>query len=61
MQLRLHSRGSRNVAGRSFIIKTILFVLVFFLVIFLLDKIEITPSNEIIKQEIGNDKLITVK
>ena len=61
MQLRLHPRNSRNVVGKSFVIKTILSILIFFLAIFLLDKIEITPPNEAIKQEISNDKLITVK
>jgi len=61
MQLRLQPRGSRNLGKGSFIIKTILFVLIFFLAIFLLDKIEITSPNKIIKQEISNDKLITVK
>ena len=61
MQLRLHPRNSRNVVGKSFVIKTILSILIFILAIFLLDKIEITPTNEAIKQEISNDKLITVK
>jgi len=61
MQLRLHPRNSRNVVGKSFVIKTILSILIFILAIFLLDKIEITPPNEAIKQEISNDKLITVK
>jgi len=61
MQLRLHPRSSRSVTRRSFIIKTILFISIFFLAIFLLDKIEIIPPSEIIEQEISNDKLITVK
>ena len=61
MPLRLHPRNSRNVVWKSFVIKTILSILIFILAIFLLDKIEITPTNEAIKQEISNDKLITVK
>ena len=35
--------------------------LFFFTAIFLLDKIEMPAPNKLIKQEIGNDKLITVK
>ena len=61
MQLRLHPRSGGSVARKGPVIKTILSVLIFFLVIFLLDKIEIIPPNETIKLEIGNDKLITVK
>jgi hypothetical protein len=61
MQLRLQPRTSKNLIRRSFIIKTILFTLVFFLAIFLLDKIEFPSPNKTIKQEISNDKLITVK
>ena len=61
MQLRLQPRTSKSLVRRSFIIKTILFTLVFFLAIFLLDKIEFPSPNKTIKQEISNDKLITVK
>jgi len=61
MQLRLQPKRSSGLVKRSFIIKTILFILVFFLAIFLLDKIEFKSPNETIKQEISNDKLITVK
>ena len=61
MQLRLQPRNSRPLVKRSFIVKTILLVLVFFLAIFLLDKIEFKSPNKIIKQEISNDKLITIK
>jgi len=61
MQLRLQPKRSSGLVKRSFIIKTILFILVFFLAIFLLDKIEFKFPNETIKQEISNDKLITVK
>ena len=42
-------------------IKTILFVIIFVLAIFLLDKIEMPVPNKLIKQEISNDKLITLK
>ena len=41
--------------------KIILFVAIFFLAIFLLDKIKMPTPNKLIKQEISNDKLITVK
>ena len=61
MQLRLHPRNSRNVVGKSFVIKTILSILIFILAIFLLDKIEYRPPSETIEQEISNEKLITVK
>ena len=61
MQLRLQPRISKSTVRNKFIIKTILFVLVFFLAIFLLDKIEIPVPNKLIKQEISNDKLITLK
>ncbi len=63
MQLRLKSRydRSRFNIGKGFVIKTILFVFIFFLLIFLLDKINFPSPNKLIKQEISNDKLITVK
>ena len=61
MQLRLHPKYSRNAVGKSFVIKTILSTLIFLLAIFLLDKIEIATPNKLIKQEISNDKLITLK
>ena len=61
MQLRLHPRNRRNFISRSFIIKTALIALVFFLGIFLLDKINFPSPNKLIKQEISNDKLITLK
>ena len=47
--------------NRILVIKIILIFLVFFLGIFLLDKIEIATPNKLIKQEISNDKLITLK
>ena len=61
MQLRLKPRASKNFINRSFIIKTILIFLVFFLAIFLLDKIEVSKPSKLIKQQISNDKLITIK
>ena len=63
MQLRLRPRHNRSLINitRGFFIKAILFVLIFFLAIFLLDKIDISAPSKVIKQEISNDKLITVK
>ena len=61
MQLRLRPRTNRNSIRNKLAIKTILFALIFLLAIFLLDKIEIPVPNELIKQEISNDKLITLK
>ena len=61
MQLRLQPRTSRNLISRNLVIKTILILLVFFLAIFLLDKIDFLTPTKLIKQEISNDKLITLK
>ena len=63
MQLRLRSRYDKNSFGikKGFIIKAILFILIFFLLIFLLDKIDMPVPNKLIKQEISNDQLITIK
>ena len=61
MQLRLQPRTNRNLLRNKLAIKIILFVLIFSLAIFLLDKIEITIPNKLIKQEISNDKFITLK
>ena len=61
MQLRLNRSSDRNLIRRKFIIKTVLFVFVFFLAIFLLDKIEMPVPQKLIKQEISNDKLTTLK
>ena len=41
--------------------KIILLILVFFVGIFLLDKIDFPTPTKLIKQEISNDKLITLK
>ena len=60
MQLRLKHRSNRSLEGRGFIIKTIV-VLVLFLAVFLLDKIDMPTPTKLIKQEINNDKIITLK
>ena len=61
MQLRLTPRKNRNFISRSLVVKTILILLVFFLGIFLLDRIDFPVPTKLIKQEISNDKLITLK
>jgi len=61
MQLRLRPRTSRNTISRNFVIKSILVVFVLFLAVIILDKIDMPAPNKLIKQELGNDKLITVK
>ena len=61
MQLRLKPRTNRNLINRNLVIKIILIFLVFFLGTFLLDKIDIPVPKKLIKQEISNDKLITLK
>ena len=61
MQLRLKPRTSRNLINIGLIVKIILILLVFFLGIFLLDKIDFPTPTKFIKQEISNDKLITLK
>ena len=61
MQLRLTPKRNRNFISRGLVVKTILIFLVFFLGIFLLDKIDFPAPKKIIKQEISNDKLTTLK
>ena len=61
MQLRLKPRTSRNLLGRNLVIKIILIPIVLFLGLFLLDKIDFPVPKKFIKQEISNDKLITLK
>ena len=56
MQLSLKPRTSRNL-----IIKSVLILLVFFVAIFLLDKVDFATPTKLIQQEISNDKLITLK
>ena len=63
MQLRLRPRNNRSLANitRGFFIKAIFFLLILFLAMFLLDKIDVSAPSKVIKQEISNDKLITIK
>ena len=61
MQLRLNPISDKSSATRKFVIKTILFILILLLAIFLLDRIEKPMPNKLIKQEISNDQLITLK
>ena len=61
MQLRLKPRTNKNLIRRNLVIKIILIFLVFSLGIFLLDKIDFPAPKKLIKQEISNDKLITLK
>ena len=61
MQLRLTPRKNRNFISRGLVVKTILILLVFFFGIFLLDRIDFPVPAKSIKQEISNDKLITLK
>tara|TARA_B100001123_G_C15234161_1_gene996419 strand:- start:1390 stop:1575 length:186 start_codon:yes stop_codon:yes gene_type:complete len=61
MQLRLKPRTNRSIIGRAFIVKTVLIIFVFFLGIFLLDKIDFPSPTKLIKQEISYDKIITLK
>ena len=61
MQLRLQPRTNRSLISRNLVIKIILILLVFFVGIFLLDKIDFPAPKKAIKQEINNDKLIKLK
>ena len=61
MQLRLTPKRNRNFISRSLVVKTVLILLVFSLGIFLLDRIDFPVPTKLIKQEISNDKLITLK
>ena len=61
MQLGLKRSTDRNFINRSLVIKTILVFIVFFLAIFLLDKIDFPTPTKLIKQEINHDKIITLK
>jgi len=61
MQLRLKPRTSRNFISKILVIKIVLILIVFFIGIFLLDKIDFPAPTKFIKQEISNDKLITLK
>jgi len=61
MQLRLNPKLRRESTTKSILFKGILIVLVLFLAIFILDKFDMSGSNKFIKQELSNDKLITIK
>ncbi len=61
MQLRLQPKRNNNFLSRGLMFKTILIILVFFLGIFLLDKIDFSAPTKHIEQVISNDKLITLK
>ena len=61
MQLRLKPRSDNRRTINKIIIQTILFIIIFFVAIFLLDKIDMPAPNKLIKQEISDDKLITLK
>jgi len=61
MQLRLKPRTRGSFISKVLVIKIILIFIVFFIGIFLLDKIDFPAPTKFIKQEISNDKLITLK
>ena len=61
MQLRLRPRARNSFVNKSFVFKSILVIVVLFLAVFLLDKIDIPAPTKLIKQEISNDKFITLK
>ena len=61
MQLRLRTKNRNNIAAKSFIVKIVLSLVIFLLAIFLLDKINFPVPTKLIKQEISNDKIITLK
>ena len=61
MQLRFKPKYNRNVIIRNFVLKIILVLIVFSSGVFLLDKIDFPAPEKLIKQKIGNDKLITLK
>ena len=55
MQLRLQPRGSRKLISRNLVIKIILILLVLFLGIIMLDKIDFPTPTKLIRQEISKD------
>jgi len=61
MQLRLHPRNNKKQILNKLVFKTALVVIVLFIAIFLLDKIDMPSPSKHIKQQISNDKLITLK
>jgi len=61
MQLRLQPKNNKFTLMKRLTIKIVLFASIFALSIFLIDKIKMPVPNKLIKQEISNDKLITLK
>ena len=61
MQLRLNPRRRESLFRNKLVIRAVLFTAIFILGIVLIDKIEKPAPNELIKRELSNDKLITVK
>jgi len=61
MQLRLKPRTRRSLISKNFVIKLVLIIALFFVGIFLIDKIDISAPTKLIKQKISNDKIITLK
>ena len=61
MQLRLKRNNSNRLLISKISIKLILFIAVFSIAIVLLDKIEVSAPDKLIKKEISNDKIITLK
>ena len=61
MQLRLHPRNNKKLLISKLILRAVLALLVFSLLVFLADKITMPVPSKLIKQEINNDKLITLK
>tara|TARA_B100001996_G_scaffold235725_1_gene182023 strand:+ start:208 stop:393 length:186 start_codon:yes stop_codon:yes gene_type:complete len=61
MQLRLNPKRKEGFLQNKIVIKAILFILFFSIAIFIIDKIEKPAPYKLIKQKLGNDKLITVK
>ena len=61
MQLRLQPRNGKSLTRNKIIIKTVLVVFILFLAVILLDKIDVSVPSKLIKHEISNDKLITLK
>ena len=61
MQLRLRPKSSSNFRFSKNVLKIVLIILVIFVAIFFLNKIEILAPKKHIKQEISNDKIIKLK
>ena len=61
MQLRLKPRTQRNFISRSLVIKIVLIFTLFFLALFVIDKIKLPKPGKFIQKEISNDKLNTLK